>query len=240
MKKLGTLIVLAVLLVCIFAPGMAYAKTYWVLNAPATVYATTDITSEVVAQAGGGTMYTIIDSTEANHWIKIAYNDQQTGEYKEGWIKEDMLDTPSFLYDDQMPEPSEHQGNSRYAGNEEYPLGFVLCESLSVRKSASVTANRLMTIAYGYTVFILEESDGWYLIRYQDGGNTREGWVLSDYVLKDPQFYTTARETPAYAYGSVNAKKVGLIDAGINLPIIDEADGFYVVSLRGASAFIQK
>lgn len=60
------------------------------------------------------------------------------------------------------------------------------------------------------------------------------------YVLLDPKYYTTGRQTPAYTYASPNAKRVGLIDPGVKLAIISEVDGYYIVSLRGACAFIAK
>jgi len=70
----------------------------WVLRSPADVYANYDLQSSILSRAGAGTIYAIIDSTERNHWIKIKYIDQQTAELKEGWIKEDLLDSPSYLY----------------------------------------------------------------------------------------------------------------------------------------------
>ena len=134
----------------------------------------------------------------------------------------------------------EHQGDSRFLGFGN-ALGIVLCETLSLRESPNTAANVLATLPYGASIEVLDDSGQWFRVRcYGTNNVSYDGWVNGDYVIKNPSYYTTTQETPAYAYASSSAKRVGLIDAGVLLPIIAEVDGFYVVSLRAASAFIQK
>jgi len=221
------------------------------LRSPADVYASYNTQSSILARAEAGTIYAIIDSTEKNHWIKIKYVDQQTAELKEGWIKEDLQEAPPYLLStDDDVQITEHQGESRFAnGNSNQntnpiragaSVGLILCESLSLRANADTTATRITTIWYGEYVEIIQDAGSWLRVRFYQNNGQFEGWLLSDYVLQNPAFFTATMETPAYAYPSTSAKRVGLIDAGVELPIIAETEGFYVVSLRAASAFIQK
>ncbi len=114
--------------------------------------------------------------------------------------------------------------------------GYVLCESLSLKQLPSASSDTLLTLSYGSTFQVHQEKEGWY---YIDDQGTK-GWVNTKYVLLNPSYYTTGKETPAYAYGDQEAKRVGLIDPGVKLPVIAELADYYVVSLRGASAFIAK
>jgi len=211
------------------------------------VYANYDTKSTILYRAEAGTIYAIIDSTEKNHWIKIKYVDRQTAELKEGWINEGLLEAPPYLYsaDDEL-QSYEHQGesllelsgdNSAPATN---PIGYVLCESLSLRENPSVDAPVKTTLGYAAVFEVLGDAHGWLGIRYDDSTTSYFGWVISDYVLINPKYLTTTQGTPAYAYASTAAKRVGLISAGTQLPIIAEVDGFYAVSLRAACAFVAK
>lgn len=243
-----SVLVIFLAVVLLFGVCSAQAEDYWMLNGQTNVYAGHDTNSSVIDVAGGGTLYTIIDSFEIGRWIKIAYSNQQTGVYTEGWISESLLETPSSLYSG-TPNATEHQGDSRFAnGNYQNTnqsmlganSGMVLCESLSVRASADTLASIVTTIKYGEFFEILQDDGTWMRVRCTQGNKQYEGWLLSAYVLQNPTFLTTTAETPAYAFGSTTAKRVGLIGVGIQLPIIFEIEGFYMVSFRAASAFIQK
>lgn len=209
------------LCICLIWTRSAFAM--WRLTSEAAVYDYPSLNANTIAQAQASQTYEIIDSTEKNRWIKVSYSDTQTGENVQGWIKEDILSSPPYSFD-----PSEQQ--------EDLGEGYVLCEALSLRESDDSASEVLLTLNYGTTFRVIQEKGSWYNISYQE----TSGWVNSSYVLLDPPYYTTSKETPAYAYGSQNAKRVALIDAGIKLPIIASLDDYYVISLRGASAFIQK
>ena len=119
--------------------------------------------------------------------------------------------------------------------------GFVLCESLTVREQPDTAAQAVTTLPYAATFEIRGGVDPWYWMTYNapDGGRY-EGYVRSEYVLVDPQAYRPTAETAVYAMPSTDSKRVALIDAGTSCPIIGEMDGFYAISLRGASGFVAK
>jgi uncharacterized protein YgiM (DUF1202 family) len=211
------------MMICCCLFWVQSASAMWRLTSEATVYDYPLLSANVVAQAQTGQTYEIVDSTEKNRWIMVTYNDDQTGESVQGWIKEDILSSPPYSF-----ESSEQQ--------EDLGEGYVLCEALSVRETDNAASKVLLTLNYGTTFRVLQERGSWYNISYQE----INGWVNGSYVLLDPPYYTTSKETPAFAYDSQNAKRVALIDAGVKLPIIASLDGYYVISLRGASAFIQK
>ena len=92
----------------------------------------------------------------------------------------------------------------------------------------------------GTIATILEESGSWYHVVYRDGdGMRRSGFVRKEYVLMNPTYFTPEGETPVYAMPSGDAKRVGLIDGGTSYPVIGLYDGFLVISLRGASGFVE-
>lgn len=117
-----------------------------------------------------------------------------------------------------------------------YGTGYVLCESLSVRTQPNSANDAFAQLSYATTFSILAVDGIWYKVNC-DG---TVGWVNGQYVLINPQYYYTQNETAAYAYPNANAQRVGLIDANKQLAIIADIDGYYVVSMRGASAFIKK
>ena len=53
-------------------------------------------------------------------------------------------------------------------------------------------------------------------------------------------WYVTETETPVYAWNDPSAPKVALLDKNAKLPILKEEDEWYIVSLRGATGWIQK
>lgn len=132
-------------------------------------------------------------------------------------------------------------GKEEYNGYPLYDIGFVLCEDLTIRESAYSYAKAIATIGYGEYCDVMHEEGNWCYISYFDIQNTHvEGWVRSEYVLVNPAYFTPVTETPVYAYPSKAAKRVGLIDNELIYPIIEEYGNYYVISLRGASGFVEK
>ena len=112
----------------------------------------------------------------------------------------------------------------------------VLCDTLTVRDQPG--ANAIDTLRRGDTFMTWEGFDGYVNAVYADG--SKQGWVKQEYVVIDPAYYVTEKETPAYAWGDAdNALRVGLLSPGEKLPILYVTEDFYVVALRGASAWIK-
>lgn len=115
----------------------------------------------------------------------------------------------------------------------------VLCEELSVRESPSYDAPVIHTFTSGSMFVTTGQENGWQsVVALRDGSEVH--WVRPEYLAFDPAFYITEKETPVYAYDGIDAPRVALLDAGVNLPVIKETDTHYIVGLRGASGFIRK
>ncbi|MCL1965352.1 MAG: SH3 domain-containing protein [Firmicutes bacterium] len=137
-----------------------------------------------------------------------------------------------------------HKQSVEYAYDIPYVNGVVLCETLTVRDAPSVSAKKVATLSTGEYMTIYDARDGWYQVHFGQG----MGWVLSDYVLETPmgsEIRIPKAGLTAYAAPSLRGKKVGMLDyrEGMDnqwLPCIGEIDDFWIVSLRGACAFIYK
>lgn len=118
-----------------------------------------------------------------------------------------------------------------------YATGEVICKGVSLRVDHKTSAKRLATIWNGETFDILEEYDGWYRASY----NGMEGWLLMDYVMEAPEhLYTRKGNIPARAWPSKQSKRVGLIDEGVRLTVIEELDKYWIVSFRDAVCYVSK
>ena len=118
--------------------------------------------------------------------------------------------------------------------------GVVLCETLSVHSSPDDGSAVVNTLENGRMVIVMNrQEDGWAQISISDDVNGGPlGWVKTDYVAVDPAWYQTDSDTPVYAWGSLEAKKVGLVEAGIRLPVLMQDGDWIVVGLRGAAGWI--
>ena len=128
-----------------------------------------------------------------------------------------------------------------------YPC-VVLCETLTLREGPSASAKAIQTLHYGDRLCVQDaDASGWtaenngfvYCILGELEGSPC-GWADSDYILFNPVWYVTETETPVYAWNDPSAPKVALLDKNAKLPILKEEDGWYIVSLRGATGWIQK
>ena len=116
----------------------------------------------------------------------------------------------------------------------------VLCESLTVRQSASSSAKAVKTVSYGSLIIVTKQSNGWAYCVLGDSEDSPAGWVNADYIAIDPAWYHTTAKTTVYAWNSTSAPKVGLLDKNTNLPILKVQGDWIIVSLRGATGWIHK
>ena len=117
----------------------------------------------------------------------------------------------------------------------------ILCDSLTIRKEPDTNSEAVKELHYGD--FLLVENnhpDGWvicYLGDDVDGGP--EGYINSEFIIIDPSWYRTEDTTAVYAWNDTNAPKVALLDKDTTLPILKEEGEWLIVSLRGATGWIQ-
>ncbi len=128
-----------------------------------------------------------------------------------------------------------------------YPA-VVLCEKLTLRESPSSSARAVQTLHYGDEPIVVgadlpagpKMENGFVYCTLGDSEESPCGWINTDYIAVNPAWYVTEKLTPAYAWNDATALKVGLLDKGTRLPILLELNGWYLVSMRGAAAWIRR
>lgn len=219
-KRMKHLIVLGLCL-CMLLPYAAMAQGYegsvWPETAP--LYAQPSQADAAIAQAAQGSAVTV------------------TGERENGFLAVTLPDgTAGWMPEPCVAQPVEGEWNG-------YETAAVLCESLSMRQTPDSSAPRLDSLTNGEVFVILEERDGWYLavVRSDDGAWWHKGWVLARYTVSPPSYVVTGDSAvDAYAYPAPDAPCVAEVPGGARLLVIAQLDGYDVVSLRGASAFIRQ
>ena len=116
----------------------------------------------------------------------------------------------------------------------------VLCESLTVRREPNAASKTVTTLDYGSLPIVTEQKDGWAFCFLGDSEDSLSGWVNADYIAIDPAWYRTDKKTTVYAWGSTDANKIALLSAGTSMPILKDEGAWLIVSLRGATGWIQK
>ncbi len=126
----------------------------------------------------------------------------------------------------------------RYGEGQIGLTSVVLCEQLTLREGPSASSDKIKTLEYGTHVIVMRQSDGWAYCALGDAEDSGTGWVNADYLAIDPEWYRTDSRTPVYAWDDTLAPKVGLLDAGLTLPILARQGDWLIVSLRGAVGWV--
>ena len=225
----------ALLMLLVFAPGAlgegapyevtVYDEAGGAVAAVGTVMSDAAYTVlERMLPLPGTPFATALETNGQIEWEKIAY--MEDGVEKTGWI----VGNPGVLAD-----------AGALAGSEADAVpGFVLCQSLTMRESASASAKAVHTLVYGDTVDILAQDGVFTQVAAGDGAQRVRGWVRGEYLLVDPVMYVSAGETAVYAYPGEDAPRVGLLSGGETHPVIARLSGYIVISLRGASGFVRE
>ena len=116
----------------------------------------------------------------------------------------------------------------------------ILCQELTLREEPSVSSNVVETLKYGDFVIVMEQTEGWAYCTLGDAEDSPKGWVNSEYLAIDPARYRTEDKTPVYAWNDTEAPKVALLDKDTTLPILKDEGEWLIVSLRGATGWIQR
>lgn len=124
----------------------------------------------------------------------------------------------------------------------------VLCENLTLREGPSATSKAMQTLNYGDLPIVIDadlptgprEENGFVYCTLGDSEDAPCGWINADYIAINPAWYVTEKKTAVYAWDDTAAPKVALLDQDTRLPILKEADDWYLVSLRGAAGWIHK
>ena len=128
-----------------------------------------------------------------------------------------------------------------------YPA-VVLCENLTLREKPSASSKAVQTLNYGDLPIVVgadqpngaKKENGFVYCTLGDSEDASCGWINADYIVINPAWYLTEKETSVYAWNDTAAPKVGLLEKDIRLPILKEEGDWYLVSLRGAVGWIHK
>ena len=124
----------------------------------------------------------------------------------------------------------------------------VLCETLTLREKPSASSKAVKTLEYGALPIVvgadrpdgMKVENGFVYCTLGDGLDSPVGWINASYIFINPAWYVTEKETPVYAWNGADAPRVALLDKDTRLPILQEEDEWYLVSLRGAVGYIHK
>ena len=124
----------------------------------------------------------------------------------------------------------------------------VLCEELTLREKPSSSSEALKTLNYGDRPIVVgadtpegpTEENGFVYCTLGDSEDSPSGWINADYIVINPAWYVTEKETAVYAWNDPAAFKVALLDKGARLPVLKEEGDWFVISLRGAVGWIHK
>ena len=121
----------------------------------------------------------------------------------------------------------------------------VLCEELSLREKPSSSSKVIQTLKNGDFIIVAEQKDGWARCVLGDSEDSVSGWVNAEYIVVDPAWYRTEKDTPVYAWNDTEAPKVALLDANTELfdtetflPVLKVEGEWIIVGLRGAVGWI--
>ena len=128
-----------------------------------------------------------------------------------------------------------------------YPV-VVLCEELTLREQPSASSKAVKTLSYGDRAIAVgadqptgaEIKNGFVYCTLGDSEDSPAGWINADYIVINPAWYVTEKNTAVYAWNDTAAPKVALLDKGERLPVLKEEGDWYIISLRGAVGWIHK
>ena len=116
----------------------------------------------------------------------------------------------------------------------------VLCDSLTMRKEPDSASAVVEMLHYGDRIIVMNQKDGWANCVLGDSEDSPSGWVNSDYIVIDPSWYRTDAKTIVFAWNDAKALKVAQLDKDTTLPVLKDQGDWLIVSLRGATGWIQK
>ena len=128
-----------------------------------------------------------------------------------------------------------------------YPA-VVLCEKLTMREQPSSSSEAVQTLNYGDQPIVVgadtstgpQKENGFVYCTLGDSEDSPCGWINADYIIINPAWYVTEKETAVYAWHDTAACKVALLDKNTRLPVLKEEGDWYVISLRAAVGWIHK
>lgn len=130
-----------------------------------------------------------------------------------------------------------------YTGTGGIATAEVIAKSITMRDQPALSGKKVVSIPAEASLMVLDRVDGdWVKVTYtSDKGRVHTGYVRTTYIVINAEHITLRRSnTPAYSVPSPEGKLLGSLAKLTNLPVTGEWGDYYVVWLRGGSAFIRK
>ena len=121
--------------------------------------------------------------------------------------------------------------------------GTITADVLNVRANPNTSSTIIGNLKYNSNVTILEITDGWYKINY----NNNTGWVSSDFVTIN----SSTPELPSTSTGIVEADVLnirsgagtsysvtGTVNKGATVTILSSSNGWYKISYNGTTGYV--
>ena len=129
-----------------------------------------------------------------------------------------------------------------YTGTGGIATAEVIAKSVTMRDKPSLSAAKVVSIPAEACLTVQEAvDDDWVKATYtSDKGRSYTGYVRTAYIVVNPEYITLRRSnTPAYSIPSREGKLLGSLPKLTSLCVMGTWGDYYVVWLRGGSAFIR-
>ncbi|WP_346936247.1 SH3 domain-containing protein [Clostridium sp.] len=121
--------------------------------------------------------------------------------------------------------------------------GTITADVLNIRSNHNTSSNIIGKINYNTKVSILEISNGWYKIKY----NNTTGWISGEYVKLDSNSNTvqssntgivTATALNVRSAGNTSSRIIGSLPKNAKVQIISTSDGWHKIKYNNTTGFV--
>ncbi len=121
--------------------------------------------------------------------------------------------------------------------------GTITADVLNIRSNHNTSSNIIGKINYNTKVSILEISNGWYKIKY----NNTTGWISGEYVKLDNNSNTvqaskngivTATALNVRSSGNTNSRIIGSLSKNAKVQIISTSNGWHKIKYNNTTGFV--
>jgi len=121
--------------------------------------------------------------------------------------------------------------------------GTITADVLNIRSNHNTSSNIIGKINYNTKVSILEISNGWYKIKY----NNTTGWISGEYVKLDNNSNTvqaskngivTATALNVRSSGNTNSRIIGSLSKNAKVQIISTGNGWHKIKYNNTTGFV--
>ena len=149
---------------------------------------------------------------ELNGWSKIKFNDGY-GYVSTGYLTETPEEAVKIMY--------------------------TTPESLNVRIGPGTSYDKIGTLSKGSKVEVVEESDGWSKIKFNDG----YGYVSTSYLTETPEesvkiMYTTPESLNVRTGPGTSYDKIGTLSKGSKVEVVEESDGWSKIKFNDGYGYV--